>query len=194
MLPEQARLMSEAGAPRYSILVRFDTPTPVRAWAGAGDLEIPADDVEDDAAVYLGVGILAEIPALRQLVGGIAERLEFRLSVPDGEVFALADEDASEVVNVPVDVGLIFFDEDWQQGPVSWLWNGTADVPSASRTGSGLNVTRTVSISVASAFTDRTRPHLTSFTDADQRLRSPTDTFCLRTVLYTLSQMIKWPN
>lgn len=194
MLPEQAAAMSALGAPRYSVLVRFGMDTPVRAWAGVGDLVIPADDVDTEGGTYQGVGILGEVPALRQLVGGVAERLEFQLTVPSGEVFALADGDAAEVVNAPVDVGVIFFDEEWQQSAVAWLWNGTADVPSVSRSGSGMNVTRSISISVASAFTDRTRPQLTYFTDADQRRRSADDTFCNRVALYTVNSTIKWPN
>lgn len=206
MLSEQAAVMSALGAPRYSILVRFGMDTPVRAWAGVGDLEIPADDLEDEAATYQGVGVLGEVPALRQLIGGTAERLEFQLSVPGSsyvdihgqnqtlDVFALADEDAGEVMNSPVDVGVIFFGTGWQQSDVAWLWNGTADVPSVSRSGSGLNVTRSISISVASAFTDRTRPQLTYFTDADQKRRSPTDTFCARVILYTVNSTVKWPN
>lgn len=194
MLAEQAEALSALGAPRYSILVRFGMATPVRAWAGVGDLIIPADDVDAEGGTYQGVGILGEVPALRHLVGGTAERLDFVLTVPSGDVFALADEDAAEVLNAPVDVGVIFFDEDWQQTAVAWLWNGTADVPSVSRSGSGLNVTRSISLSVASAFTDRTRPQLTYFTDADQRRRSATDTFCSRVVLYTVNSTIKWPN
>lgn len=194
MLSTQAAAMSALGAPRYSILVRFGTATPVRAWAGVGDLAIPVDDVELAGATYSGIGILGEVPALRQLVGGVAERLDFTLTVPSGDVFALADSDSTSVKNAPVDVGVIFFDQNWQQSDVAWLWNGTADVPSVSRSGSGLDVTRSISISVASAFTDRTRPQLTYYTDADQRRRSATDTFCFRVVLYTVNSTIKWPN
>lgn len=194
MLPEQAALMADMGAPRYSVLVRFGMAEPVRAWAGIGDLTIPADDVELSGATYLGVGILGSVPALRQLVGGIAERLEFSLSVPSGEIFALADDEASTVRSAPVDVGIIFFDEDWQQSEVAWLWNGTADVPSVSRTTSGLEVTRTVKISAGSAFTDRTRPQFTYYTNADQTRRSATDTFCARVDLYSINSTIKWPN
>lgn len=194
MLSDQAKAMSALGAPRYSILCRFGTPTPVRAWAGICDLVIPSDAVEAAEATYQGVGILGEVPALRQLVGGTAERLEFQMTVPSGDIFALADADSADVLNAEVDVGVIFFDTDWSQSDVAWLWNGTADVPAVSRSGSGLNVTRTISISVASVFTDRTRPQLTYFTGADQKRRSSTDTFCDRVVLYTVNSTIKWPN
>lgn len=194
MLAEQAALMSAVSAPRYSVLVRFGMETPVRAWAGIGDLEIPADEVEAEGATYLGVGILGNVPALRQLIGGVAERLEFSLAVPSGEIFALADDEVASVRAAPVDVGVIFFDEDWQQSDVAWLWNGTADVPSVSRSTNGLNVVRTIKISAGSAFTDRTRPQHSYFTDADQKRRSATDDFCLRVDLYSINSTIKWPN
>lgn len=194
MLEEQAAAMSAVGAPRYSILVRFGMETPVRAWAGIGDLEIPADDLEDEAAIFQGVGIIGNVPALRQLIGGSAERLEFNLAVPSGEIFALADDDAAAVRSAPVDVGVIFFGEDWSQSEVAWLWNGTADVPSVSRSANGLNVVRTVKLSVGSAFTDRTRPQHTYFTNADQKRRSPTDDFCGRVDLYSINSTVKFPN
>lgn len=194
MLAEQAAAMSALGAPRYSLLVRFGLAEPLRAWAGLGDLTIPADDVDATGGTYQGVGILGNIPALRQLIGGVAERLEFSLTVPSGEIFALADEDVALVRAAPVDVGIVFFDEDWQQSAVAWLWNGTADVPSVSRTTNGLNVIRTVRISAGSSFTDRTRPQHSYFTDADQKRRSPTDDFCARVDLYSINSTIKWPN
>lgn len=194
MLEAQAAAMSALGAPRYSVLVRFGMETPVRAWAGIGDLLIPADDVEPAGGTYLGVGLLGAVPALRQLIGGSAERLEFTLAVPSGEIFSLADDEAASVRSAPVDVGVIFFGDNWQQSDVAWLWNGTADVPSVSRTTNGLNVVRTVKISAGSAFTDRTRPQHTYFTDADQKRRSATDDFCKRVDLYSINSTIKWPN
>lgn len=194
MLAEQAAAMSAAGAPRYSILLRIETTEEVvRCWAGLGDLEIPADDVEDAAATYLGVGVLAEIPPLRQLIGGTAERLDFVLNVPGGDIFDLADVGVASVRRAPVQVGLIFFDADWQQTPVAWLWAGTADSPAIARQSNGLEVTRQVRLSVGSAFTDRTRPQLASFTKADQRRRASDDTFCDRVDLYTQGATVKWP-
>ena len=194
MLPSQEAAMSALGAPRYSVLVRIETTDQViRAWAGVGDLGIPADTVEDAPATYLGVGVLGEVPAMRQLIGGVAERLEFALSVPSGDVFALADDDVEQVRRAPVSVGLIFFGTDWQQSDVAWLWNGTADSTTVSRQANGLNVTRQIKISAGSAFTDRTRANLSAFTDTDQRSRSAEDSFCSRVDLYTQTSTAKWP-
>jgi hypothetical protein len=176
------------------MLLRIETTDQVvRAWAGIGDLAIPADDVEDEAATYLGVGILGEVPSLRQLIGGSAERLDFALTVPGGEVFALADADFEQVRRAPVYVGLIFFDANWQQSEVSWLWAGTADTTTVSRQASGLQVTRQIKISAATVFTDRTRANLSAFTDTDQRSRSSDDSFCSRVDRYTQTATVKWP-
>lgn len=194
MLGTLGEVMAAAGAPRYSMLLRIETTDQVvRAWAGIGDLEIPSDDVEDDAATYLGVGILGDVPPLRQLIGGSAERLDFALTVPGGEIFALADADFEQVRRAPVYVGLIFFDADWQQSEVSWLWSGTADTTTVSRQASGLQVTRQIKISAASVFTDRTRANLSAFTDTDQRSRSSDDSFCARVDRYTQTATVKWP-
>jgi hypothetical protein len=194
MLGTLGEVMAAAGAPRYSMLLRIETTDQVvRAWAGIGDLAIPSDDVEDEAATYLGVGILGEIPSLRQLIGGAAERLDFALTVPGGEVFALADADFEQVRRAPVYVGLIFFDANWQQSEVSWLWAGTADTTTVSRQSAGLQVTRQIKISAATVFTDRTRANLSAFTDTDQRSRSADDSFCARVDRYTQTATVKWP-
>lgn len=195
MLPEQAAVMSASGAPRYSIFFLLEAASgPVRAWLGVGDYPLPADDVDTTGGTYLGIGLVGEVPALRQLVGGLAERVEFTLNGADPITFALADDQVDEVRSAPVHVGVIFFDQDWQAADdIAWLWEGTADVPSVDRDGSSEQVVRRVSLSVGSAFTDRTRPQLAFYTDADQRRRSPTDSFCARVARYSVESTITWP-
>lgn len=195
MLEAAAAAMTALGAPRYSVVVRIQaTSGPIRAWTGVGDLAIEADDVDIEGGLYQGIGLLGAIPPLRQLIGGVAERLELTLAVSDGPVFDLADEDADDVIGAPVDMGVIFFDDAWQMvAPPAWLWSGRADVPTVSRTTSDETITRSISLSVGSAFTDRTRATLSFFTDADQRLRSPTDEFCARVAGYTGTHAIQWP-
>lgn len=196
MLPEQARIMSASGAPRWSIFFRMECKSSVvRAWMGFGDFAVPADDVDTTGGTYLGVGLVGDVPALRQLVGGVAERIEFSLNGADETTFRLADDQVEEARGAPVHVGIVFFDEEWQAvSPVAWLWEGTADVPAVDRDGSGGQVTRRVSLSVGSAFTDRTRPQLGFYTDADQRRRSPTDALCARVASYSIDSTIVWPG
>ncbi|ADL00704.1 hypothetical protein [Brevundimonas subvibrioides] len=195
MLPDQAAAMSAMGAPYYSLFFYMEAASgPVRAWLGVGDYPLPADDVDTVGGTYLGIGLVGDIPALSQLVGGLAERVQFTLNGADEQTLSLADGSAEEVRNAPVHVGIVFFGTDWQAvDPVAWLWNGTADVPAVDRQASEEQITRRVSLSVGSAFTDRTRPQLSYYTDADQRRRSPTDTFCTRVSRYTVESTITWP-
>ena len=196
MLPEQAALMSASGAPRWACFFLLKCKTKdVRAWTGIGDFDVAADDVDAVGGTYLGIGLVGDMPALRQLVGGVAERVEFALNGADETTFTLADEDVEEVRGAQVYVGIVFFDQDWQAvAPVAWLWEGTADVPAVDRDGSGQQITRRVTLSVGSAFTDRTRPQLSFYTPADQKRRSPTDTFCDRVPAYSIESSIRWPT
>ena len=198
LLPENARLMTELGAPRWSIFFLMKTTSGewVRAWLGLGDYALPADDTDEDGGTYLGIGLVGDVPAIRQLVGGSAQRIDFTLNGVDARTFALADQDAGEARGAPVHVGIVFFDGDWQAvDAIAWLWAGTADCPAVSRTaGDDGGIVRTVSLSVGTVFTDKTRPQLGFYTDPDQQRRSPGDTFCARVSGYTIGSTITWPN
>lgn len=195
MLPEQAAVMSALDAPRYSLFFLLQaSDRPVRAWLGFGDYDLPPDAVDAEGGVYQGIGLVGDIPALGQSVGGGAERTEFALNGADPETFRLADQDVEVVRNAQVHVGIVFFDDHWQPvAPVAWLWPGTADVIETDRDGQGAGIIRKVTLSVASGFTDRTRPQLGFYTAADQRRRSPTDAFCDRVATYTPGSTIVWP-
>lgn len=195
MLPDQAAIMTAAGAERWACFFRMDCKSSVvRAWTGVGDFYIGPDDVDLEGGVFLGVGLVGDMPALRQLVGGIAERIDFALNGADERTFRLADDQVEEVRGAAVHVGIIFFDENWQPvAPIAWLWEGTADVPAVDRDGSNGQVVRRVTLSVGSAFTDRSRPQLTFMTPTDQRRRSPDDAFCDRVPGYGIDSSIQWP-
>ncbi|WP_292051631.1 MULTISPECIES: hypothetical protein [unclassified Brevundimonas] len=196
MLPEQVRVMSESGAPRYALFFHLDCRSgPVRAWTGFGDYLVAPDEVDRMGGLYQGIGLVGDIPALRQLIGGTAERVDFTLNGTDDRTLRLADRDVDEVRDASVHVGIVFFDADWQAvDTVSWLWQGHADVPSVNRSSDGGEVVRRVTLSVGTAFTDRTRPALSYYTDADQRRRSPDDAFCARVAAYTVESTIVWPG
>lgn len=197
MLDVQARAMSALGAPRYSLFMHLVTSTGVvRAWTGIGDYALPADDVDEDGGTYLGIGLLGDIPALRQLVGGTAERVEFTMNGVDPVTFGLADQDADTVRSAPVHIGILFFDGEWQAaGEIAWLWSGTADSPAVNRdAGEDGATVRRVTLSVGTVFTDRTRPQLGFYTPGDQKRRSPDDTFCDRTPAYSVESTVTWPR
>ena len=196
MLPDQVRVMSESGAPRYALFFHLVCKSgPVRAWSGFGDFALPADDVDRLGGIYQGIGLVGDIPGLRQLIGGVAERVDFTLNGTNDTTLRLADRDVEEVRDAQVYVGIVFFDQDWQPvDTVSWLWEGRADVPSVHRSGDGGEAVRRATLSVGTAFTDRTRPALSYYTDADQRRRSPDDSFCARVAAYTVESTIVWPG
>lgn len=197
MLPEQARAMSAMGAPRYSLffLMRLQTGEVVRAWLGVGDYALPADDVDTTGGVFKGIGMVGDFPALRQLVGGLAERVEFSLNGTDETVFRLAAVEMDDVISAEIYVGIIFFDQHWQAvDAAAWLWEGTADVPSVHRSSNEEGeITRTVTLSVGTPFTDRVRAVLGYMTPEDQRRRSADDAFCDRVPAYDLGSTIQWP-
>lgn len=163
---------------RESYLLKIDHPDePARIWSGVGDLEIPADIVETGPGpfVYLGAGQLLTVPDFQQLINGVAERVEFTVSGVDEETVRLALEDAPGVKNAGVYVGRADFDSDWQLIGVEWEATFRADFLTVdSDAGNGLRV-RTIKLSVGTDDTGRSYAPATYFTDADQRLRSPTD-------------------
>lgn len=195
MLPEQVRVLSESGAPRYAmfVLIEVSEGELVRAWTGPGDFYLPADGVDETGGIYKGVGLVGEIPAIRQLIGGLAERVEFSLSGVDEATRSMADEQADTVIGAPLHLGIVFFDQDWQPTPIVWAWDGTADLPSVTGESQGLDVIRQVKLSVGSAYTDRTRPQLSFLTDAAQRERSSDDDFCVRVAGMSIDSTIKFP-
>lgn len=197
-LSPAAEQMTRLGAPRWSLffLIKPSAGPWVRAWGGLGDYTLPADEVDEEGGTYLGIGLLAQVPAVRQLVGGVAERVDFVLNGVDPVTFGLADENASTVRSAPVHVGIVFFDQDWQPAdPVAWLWEGTADTPGVDRDADPEGgIVRRVSLSVGTVFTDRTRPQPGFYTDADQRRRSPDDSFCSRVAGYSFESTVTWPR
>lgn len=164
---------------RESYLLRIGTPTPVRVWSGVGDLSIPNDAVEPvNGAIYLGAGQLLSAPDFQQLINGLAERLEFVISGVSEEATQLALEEAEGVKNAAVHVGRIDFDANWQRlGAVEWEATFRADVLTLESDAQAGTRVRTLKVSVGTADTGRSYAPVAFFTDADQRLRSPTDAF-----------------
>ena len=165
---------------RGVILLRIESLPILRVWSGIGDFAIPADLIETAPATFQGMGELAGLPAVSQLINGQAERADFTVSGVTAETLALATEEAGVVKGAPVNLGYCVLDEAWQiLSPVAWLWEGTADVVKTDRpaVADGVPV-RSVTISVGSVFTGRRRPRLGFWTDAQQRRRSAYDAFC----------------
>ena len=115
MLAEAAAIMSRREAPRYAFLLRINTSDPLRLWTGVGDLETDPSDDLDPSQVYSGIGILTGLPAIRQLVGGIAEQLNITMSGVDAIPQNYVDDEDRDIVGSEINIGIVFFDDDWQQ-------------------------------------------------------------------------------
>lgn len=158
---------------KQSVLFRIASDPVARVWGGVGDLIIPADIVEIAPALYLGGGRLVDVPELEQVINGTASRIEITVSGVSAQTLALAITESASVKGAKVHVGIAYFDDDWQLDEVEWVAVLRADTLTTSRQGT----TRSITISIGTEDTDRSKAPISFWTDADQRHRSPTDRF-----------------
>lgn len=173
---------------RAGVLLRIASSPVLRIWGGIGDLAIPADAIEPGGATYSGLGELVNLPAVSQLVNGVADQVTFVLSGVDDTILGLVDEEAEDVRFATARLGFVGLNTEWQIGTtVKWLWEGVVETPEVSQTAASADqpATRAVSLTVSTGMTGRRRPGLAYYTDADQRRRSADDRFCERVVLYS---------
>lgn len=175
------------GVEKRSYIVRIDTDPVVRLWTGFGPLATPADDIDPSGATWNGLGIAA-IPAIKTLISGVADRVDFRLTGVTSQMVALATEDADEVYHKEIRIGSVEFDSAWQLiGGIAWEWRGIADhISIESQDEEGVRK-RSITQSAASADTKRANPQFAYWTDASQRKRSPDDRFCDHVALISQS-------
>lgn len=162
---------------KEAYLFRLECDPPAYMWSGVGDLVVPGDAIVSGTTTYLGGGEWVDLPEVQQLINGTADRVEFTASGVDEETIRLALEDRASVDGATVRIGTVPMDANYQlSGPVDWEWEGVADVVTVDSTSNenGDRI-RSVTLSVGSADTARSRSQLTLFTDADQRRRSPDD-------------------
>lgn len=160
---------------RRSIVWRLASDPPCYLWSGFGDLDL-IGDLDPSGARYRGAGALIDIPSLKSLINGIADRLDFRVSGVSAHVLRLALDDRDTVAGASLHIGYVLFDRAYQllTGPV-WEWQGEADILTVDSQDSDQGRERTITLSVRANDTSRSNPRLAWFTDADQRRRSPTD-------------------
>lgn len=186
-----AQLAGATVRPAILLLVKTTEGDWLRAWSAFGDFALPADGIDTTGGVYRGVGELVDAPAVSQLINGLAERIVFSLSGVDPAVLALAEEDAEALRGAPAHLALVALGADWAPlHDAYWLWEGEADSLRVIRSGD----VRSVSISVGTPHTGRTRPSLGFFTGVEQRRRSPDDRFCDRVNLYSANATVRWPT
>lgn len=167
---------------RESFIVRIASDPVAMFWTGHGDLLVPADAVVPDEILIHGAGELTDLPDFQQLMNGTAERLEITLSGVSAEALRLAVEDAETVQGAAVNIGRINFDTDWQQlGDIEWEALFEARKLGVSRPPANDNdAERSITLTIASGETTRSRSQNAHFTDADQRRRpgSEDDAIC----------------
>jgi len=156
------------------LLLRIGTDPVARVCSGAAPIIIPADSIESEPAKYLGGGKLVEIPELEQVINGTALRIPVGVSGVSQETVRLFAEESDSLKGAPVHIGIAYQDDDWQVTEVEWLAALRCDFPTAN----GSHTSRSITISIGSSDTDRSKAPASFYTAAGQKRRSPTDRIC----------------
>jgi hypothetical protein len=167
----------------------------IRLWLGIGNCRVGINAYDETEATYSGLGQLIDVPAVQQLINGVAERIDFNVSGVSADTLALAGAESDDVKGAVVALGVCLFDGAWQQlGVPKWLFRGRADFVTLNQQSGDGGITRAIALSVGSLFTGRRRRGLSYLTDYDQQQRYPGDKFCQRTVLYSNEIEKVWPR
>lgn len=153
------------------ILLRIGTDPVARVCSGVAPMIVPGDPVDGQAYKYLGGGALVEIPELEQVINGTAQRISITVSGVTPQTVKLFTEEAESLKGAPVHIGTAYQDDDWQITEVEWRDELRCDFPTAS----GSRTSRSISISIGSSDTDRSKAPVAYWTAAGQRRKSPTD-------------------
>jgi len=160
---------------KRTILVRLECEPVLRVHSGFAPLRVPANSRDVSPQVYKGGGDLLAVPAIKQFINGAADRVEISLSGVSVETLALLQEERESVRGAAVDFGWAVHNADWSIREIIWKRRGFADVPSISSEPTENGRQRTITLSIRMDDTFRSNPQPAFWTDADQRLRSPTD-------------------
>lgn len=187
LLPSQVQLMVEARAPRRGLLMYIQGDNFARRfWGGVGYLRLDSLDDLDPSGLYTGSGILRELPPLRQITGGKAERIDISVSdcVPD--VMHLIND---SIIGATLYVGYVFFNDDWQiVGPAAWLWEGYIDVVRREQSADS----RARVLSAVSGAATRGKAGRRYWSNAGHQSRHPGDKFFDRVQLMTVNTTRKF--
>ncbi|WP_257164691.1 hypothetical protein [Bradyrhizobium sp. SRS-191] len=182
----------ERAEQRLGIFFRLGITPVQRLWAGVGLVAI--SDADDGDVTYRGFGELMNVPAVTQLVNGVADRVDFIISGVSRVAMETAAIESDLVKGATVDLGLGFFDQQLAFAGMIWLYQGEADVLTTSLDASSGSTTRSIKLSVGSAMTGRRRSRQTVFSDFDQQSSSPGDRICERIRRYSQGVNIEWPR
>jgi hypothetical protein len=187
------------GIYNLGMFLRLDTDPALHLWWGVGDIKAAIPDLDVDGTVYIGGGVLTEVPdGLEMLINGRADKADWILSgVSPEHVEALVKDDPG-ITGKSVTFAAAPLDDYWQlKAPPVPLWVGTAErwvehmAPQENPTKSRV---LSLVMSVTSGDTTRSLPYYATWTDRDQRIVSAFDLFCARVSRYYPGQAIKWPR
>jgi hypothetical protein len=161
---------------RHSYVFRLAVDPVLYLWTGFAPLDTPGDAIDPDGARWIGGSQILDIPALKLLLGGAADRVDFVVSGVDAQTLRLVQDDRAEVQDASVMIGRVSFDGDLQiEAPIAWEWRGVADVLTVESKYAEEGRARRITLSVRSGDTRRNNPLPAFFTDADQKRRSADD-------------------
>lgn len=160
-----------------------------RLISAARGARLPADAVEDqDQALYSSFPTLTKLPALKQVVNGLASAVEFGVSGLPSRIAQLADEESHLAKGAVFNVGKVYWGRNWQQsGGTRWTWIGSGGRIRISRNGGSVSggkvsaPTWSLSISAATDQIRRAGAEIAYWTDPQQQRLSPGDRICERT-------------
>lgn len=189
----------ESDAQNVGLFFRLDTDPIVRLWFGFGDIEPGINVLDTSGATYHGFGEITELPAMKQLLNGAAERVEFTVTGVSGDILTIASGgDAQQVKGKRASVGFGVMGTDWQLlGSVKWIRTYQADflgIQQSVTDDPAQPIVRTITLSCGSLLTARRRPSLSYFSNQDQQARYPGDLFCERTPIYANQFNKEWPR
>ncbi|WP_028753722.1 hypothetical protein [Rhizobium leucaenae] len=185
------------GSHQLGIFLRVDTDPALHLWFGVNDIPAGFDSIDPDGTVYLGGGRLIGVPTLEVLVNGTADSVDFTVSGVDATTGAKMLDSIPAVRGATVQMGLTTLDDYFQpMGAVVPIWAGTAShVSESGEAAQGENSpTLTLSLSVVTGESTRSRPARVLWSDAMQKSLSPTDDFCKQVQRLARGVQPVWPN
>ncbi|HVI27628.1 hypothetical protein [Hansschlegelia sp.] len=165
-------------------------------------VEIPADHIEDEPnAFYDGFPGIATLPALKQVINGLSDSVEFGLPGISGAIAQMFDLEADLAEGAEFCVGKVFYDEALQLiGAARWVWIGQGGVFGLNRSGGAMrdgmlsDASYAVSLEVGTEQIIRAGAQLQSWSDAQIRQLHPDDAIGERTSLLTQGGRKTWPK
>jgi hypothetical protein len=187
------------GSHQLGIFFRLDIPgDPLRFWLGMNDIPAGIDGVDPTTQeVYLGGGILREIPNLEAVLNGVADRAEFQVSGIDPVLAARLDYESYDVRGRDFHVGITVLDDNCQ--PISAIiplitGRGSFVTESREAVQGAQNATVTLGLNVGFGITTRDRQSQVLWSAPHHKALYPTDLFCDGTTRLERGATPTWPR